>query len=385
MRVPADVRLLELEIEVPVADDPTAKKPPRVKPKPKPVRCAVPAALRPGSFPEQRALLLAPGQSYIEMFDPRLLCFGKSADALRGGAVVRSRFGWKPPTTPRWVKKPKPPEGPFAAEGTDFPAVTAPVSQLSAPTLVLSYTPLRVPEAVAGPGTAGGAGARPAEAEASNPAGASGNQAAMAAPAAPPGGQYFVATHDVPPQSPPTGAQPAEQAPRIVDANAPRIELTTSPYADAAAARNLSITATATNAGRRPMLAVLRPRMLGFQIIGPDGESECSPFPPTHGIPREMFRTYKPNDATSFTVLLGEVCPRDAFARPGLYEVTATLYAGESGEEHGIQAYTGDITAKRPTLVRVQTGPEPFYRDSPRAIPTPKPPADDADSPATPE
>ena len=84
-----------------------------------------------------------------------------------------------------------------------------------------------------------------------------------------------------------------------------------------------------------------------------------------------MYRTYKPDQSTSFTTLLAELCPQGAFARSGLYHVTPTFYALESGSELGIEAYTGVAASENATLIRVQSGPEPFYSDRPKAVPTP--------------
>jgi hypothetical protein len=106
-------------------------------------------------------------------------------------------------------------------------------------------------------------------------------------------------------------------------------------------------------------------------------------MPATHAIPRDRYRTLKPGASTSMTFLLSEGCTRDALRRPGLYRVQATLNANESGSELGLAAYTGKAHTKEPALVRVLSGPDPFYADAPRAVPTPKPltppDADDSD------
>ncbi len=88
-----------------------------------------------------------------------------------------------------------------------------------------------------------------------------------------------------------------------------------------------------------------------------------------------MYRSYKPNEATSFTALLAELCPQGSFSRPGLYQVTPTFFALESGSEIGLNAYTSVVRSGTTTLVRVQTGPDPFYASPPKATPTPNPSA----------
>ena len=124
LRIPADGRLLRLEVQT----DETAK----------PVSCVLPTSLRPSSFPADRELLLAPGHSYVESFDPRLFCFGKNAAVLAPNAIVRARFGWEPPTVPKWKPKTtKPPTGPFAVESTEREPTIAPVWELQAPAILL--------------------------------------------------------------------------------------------------------------------------------------------------------------------------------------------------------------------------------------------------------
>ncbi|WP_437572624.1 hypothetical protein [Sorangium sp. So ce542] len=355
MRVPADVRLLRFEID-------TLNK--RTK---KTTRCAAPAGLKPSGFPERRALLLAPGQSYVEHFDPRLLCFGKDEAALAGGAVVRAWYGWGPP--PKWSRKA--PSAPFAAESTDDPPAFAPAPGLAAPTVVLSYG-LPRKEAAAG-------GAEPPSA-ADHQAPASADGAAQ--PSADKTPQPSADTTPQPsadktPPQPPADKpiQVAAGAPGepIVDANAPRLELTSEPWSDAASPRSIVVRVSAKNAGKRPMTVAIRSRMLAFHVAGPNGTTVCEASAPTGAIPRDMFRTLKPGASVDLSLLLREVCPDDTFAREGLYQVRATLHANEPGTGLGVDAYTAVVHAKSSTLLRVKSAPEPFYAGAPRAVPTPKP------------
>ncbi|WP_437289763.1 hypothetical protein [Sorangium sp. So ce406] len=376
MRIPADVRLLRLEID-------TLNK--RTK---KTVRCAAPAGLKPSGFPERRALLLAPGQSYMEHFDPRLLCFGKDEAALAGGSVVRTWYGWGPP--PKWSRKA--PAPPFAAESTDAPPAFAPAPGLAAPTIVLSYDLPSKKEAAGDqdgaepPPRSGGeqaqpsaAAAQPSEDKATRPQDDKQAQPSAAA-AQPPGDKTAQAPAD---RRAGAGAgQPApssndrsagSSAEPIVDANAPRLEVKSDPWSDAASPRSIVVRVSARNAGKRPMTVAIRPRMLEFHVAGPNGTAVCEASPPTGAIPRDLFRTLKPGASADVSLLLREVCPDNTFAREGLYEVTATLHANEPGTGLGIDAYTATIAADTPTLLRVKSAPEPFYAAAPRAVPTPKP------------
>lgn len=419
VRIPADIRLLRFEVDngegFVAPTGPGAAKRPARRPS-KPMTCKLPEPLRPATFPDRSALLLAPGEAYVESFNPRLFCFGKDASAaLTGGAVVRAWFGF-PSGKP--IGK-APPTGPFAVESTAFPPTVAPVSELAAPTMVLSYAKSKPasspreakratvavdadnPEAAptfAAPrgkdererGPAGSEGKRaptgdaedkraPADAPADAPEGKRAPTApgSVDKPSAPDAAKKPQAPRDdrgVDPGAASPEADPLTRAP-IVDENAPRLELTTSPFVDASAPTQASLTVTATNVGHRPMLVAIRPRMLAFRIQGPGGSARCDASPPTHAIPREMFTTLRPGGSTSLTMRLAEICSLESLSRPGLYRVNVTLRAGESGEELGVSAYTGVIPANSPTSLRLLSAPDPFYVTKPRAVPIPRPPA----------
>jgi hypothetical protein len=313
LRVPADVRLLHFVVE---SGDTMAKG------ADKPVKCSLPAAMRSEGFPEPNAILLGPGDAYQESFDPRLFCFGKDAKALEGGALVRATYGWEP----KGARKLEPP---FAVEGTVFPAAVQPKKEVAAPPLVLSWLP-------------------PPEHE--------------EAPPNPPAAR--------PVEDPPREEKPATADKLPVDENAPRFEIKTPAYADAATARAVSLSVTVTNIGHRPALAAIRPRMIGFRVEGPDGVVVC-PHDAHLSVPREGYQTIRPGGSTSITMLAVEACGQDLFRRPGLYRVTPTLHLTETGEQFGLLALTGSVRAPEPMLVRVATGPDPFYARRPQALRAP--------------
>ena len=252
--------------------------------------------------------------------------------------------------------KKKPDSGPFVVESTVFPPDAMPLRELIAPTMVLHFD-------------------RPAKPVIAEPA-----------PPSEPPVPIDVEAKTPDPKPAPAEAKEIDPAapdaplPPVIDENAPRLELTTTPFVDASSTSRATVTLTATNVGRRPMLVAIHTRMIGFRIDGPDGVLRCGSMPQTHGIPRERYRTLKPGASTTMTLLLNEGCTRDAFRRPGLYRVQATLNANESGSELGLAAYTGKARTREPALVRVLSGPDPFYAVAPRAVPTPKPivrPGDD--------
>jgi hypothetical protein len=153
-----------------------------------------------------------------------------------------------------------------------------------------------------------------------------------------------------------------------VDQNAPRLELTATPWVDAANAHRVSLSVTVTNVGHRPALAAIRSWMIGFRVEVPDGVVGCAPA--THGrtLPREAFQTLKPGGATTLTVLVVESCGDNLFPRPGLYRVTPRLVLPEGGGGDGLAAITGSVRAAQPSLVRIAEGPDPFHKRPPRAV-----------------
>ncbi|MDI1448728.1 hypothetical protein [Polyangium sp. 6x1] len=318
LRVPADPRLLRFEIEV--------------EGEKKPTTCELPKSLRPSSYPESRALLLGPGQSYVEPFDPKLFCFGKAAAALRPGVTLHAKFGWDPPK--KGTKKP--PEPPFAAESTEREPTVASEPQILAPAIVLGESPPSLPPAPAA--NANGSVTKPSD------------------------------------------GKPAAPAP-IVDERAGKLEISADAFKDVAAPNGVSLTVTAKNAGLRPIFVALRPWMFSFRVDGPYGHTKSCLGDPPRGLPKDAFRTLKPGATTSFTILLHEVCPRGTFPRPGLYRVTTTLNAGETTE--GAEAYTADVSTQTPTLLRLASAPEPFFPEPPKALPPPPPPP--ADTSASPD
>jgi hypothetical protein len=329
--------------------------------------------MRPKSFPNSRAVLLAPGQFYVEAFDPHLLCFGKNAAALRGSVEVRTTFGWSPPS--KWSHKP--PSPPFAAEGTAYPATVAPLPQLVAPTIVLSFAKATPAPSDASPkGDAPNAGADPAasgdhRADAAKSDADAAPKPAADAKAGAKGDEPRAKGGDE--KGTKGGAASEKEPPAIVDENAGRLELELGDYADASAAHDVRVEARISNAGHRPITAALRPRMLAFRVIGPNGVQTCDAAPPTQAMPREAFHSLAPGKKVSFSVLLAEECPELKLDRPGLYRVEATLRALEGGDHIGLEAWTGSVAATDTALVRIATGTAPFYKGAPAAVPTPKP------------
>ncbi|MBI4705617.1 MAG: hypothetical protein HY744_31375 [Deltaproteobacteria bacterium] len=331
VRIPADVRLLRIEI-YPSQRRGWARRP---------LVCDGPAAfgLSDGGS-GFREMLLGPGQSYVELFDPRLICFGRLADALVPGVRIDASLGW--PERLRWARGPERP--PFAADGTRWPRDLAPRRRLRAPTMLLSHavSPWSAPWPGEPLSDAGGAGPPPPEA----------------------------------------GAAPAVPAAR--DDLAGRLGLTASRYADASNAGDIAVSVEAHNIGERPIVVALRARQLSFLVDGPDGLRRCPQPSAEHAVPRDLFATLGAGEHTHLQVLLGELCPDGAFPRAGLHRARPTLHADETGREHGLEAAIGVVTtvpgnplvkgeharSSPATLVRLRHARLPFYAAPAAPVPT---------------
>lgn len=322
LRIPADGRLLRLEVQA----DESAK----------PVSCILPKSLRSSSFPQDRELLLAAGHSYEESFDPRLYCFGKNAAVLGPNAIVRARFGWELPKVPKWKPKTtKPPTGPFAVESTEREPTIAPLWELQAPAILLgSIMPTTVKEW---------------------------NPAATMADLEPAPEKKEPAVQSTVPAAPPLPP---------VDERAGKLELSSSGFVDASAPRTITLSVTTKNVGLRPIVVALRPWMLSFRIDGPGDESEmCYADHADRNLPRDAYRPLAPGASTSFSVLLAEVCPKNTFSRPGLYRVTPMMAAKET--TNGIDIQTNQLTTREPSFIRLTSADEPFYEEPPKAVAPP--------------
>jgi len=271
---------------------------------PKKVTCTLPSALRPDSVAPDRAVYLQPGARWEEVFDPALYCFGKDGEVLVSGATVVAKLGF--PSSSR-VKKPS---APFVAEPVRLEASVTALKEIASEPFVL-------------------------------------------------------AAGDPPPSSAPS--EPTDPA-SGKDPKAPRLSVTTPAHLDASNAGNVVLTATVRNVGMRSMLVHLRRDQLFFDVEGPTGLFRCGPEEAVRTVPRDFFSTMAPNATRSFSVRLVEVCPRDTFARPGLYRVRAGIAVQDGGADPRWGAYEGLSVAKEPTLVRVRDGEGPFYLTAPYVV-----------------
>jgi hypothetical protein len=129
VRLVADARLLTLELT------PRGAR--------KPLRCQLPADMRPADDTE-RTLVLPPKRSYSESFEPRLYCFGQhELEALEATTIVVARLGWPERANGRGPHVVAPIEGvePEVAALADI--ASAPVSLPDEPTPMAPPEPTR--------------------------------------------------------------------------------------------------------------------------------------------------------------------------------------------------------------------------------------------------
>ncbi len=330
IRVPADVRLLSLELESTTSKGATRRH-----------RCEAPRAMRPSTFPAKRALYLEPGEVYEELFDPRLVCFGAASDALREGTKAKPSFGWRGGGTHR---------GPFAAEGTDRPAAFAPKR-------VVTGEVVDVPVVQASPAPTSAVDRSGPRLEREGDRGG----------------------------PPATGS-----ASWFVDRNVPQLDIYVERFDDAASSRDIVLTIRAVNEGKRTLSTVIRGRMLSFRVdeLGPDNQPrrtfECAGQHAPHAVPTELMLTVTPGREVRVPILVAEVCNRDdVFRRPGLYRVTPVLDPRVDGEGQRMDPYVEEALARQSALVRLATGVEPFYDAEPKTGALPAPSATASSAAAT--
>jgi hypothetical protein len=336
-------------------------------------------------FPADRELVLDPGHSYVEEFDPRLLCFGKNAEVLRAGAKVKATLGWKP--KPRWQRKMA--AAPFAVDDAHHPRRFKPLRQLEAATFILSHTgpveygvsPMGTPRDAEDSGlsraerrAAGIRRAKPSDADSSK--GTSDETKSDETPKKPESAEAASRYRVVP-------TPPKRPKPTSPDELSAALTLTSSHYADGRRPTDIQLSVQAHNSGQRPIFIALRSRMLGFVVHGPDGLVKCRRKTMRHEVPRDLFRTLHHGKHVHMSVLLGELCPPRTFDRPGLYVAAPILHADANGREFGLSAVTGVVTSRAPgkvggthqvtddmTLIRLRFGRKRYHKELPVQIPT---------------
>ncbi len=329
MRVAVDPRLLRFELE-PAPPEEAApakgKAKPRPAPKPKKRDCMLPEGIRPSKVDKSTEVVLAPGEGVVETFDPRLYCLpidGKSP--LDAGVTITARLGFKPKTKTVWrkgkkVEEPLPQTSPFIA---------VPAEEKKPPAAEATEAP---PEAKAKPAAKGKTKPEPpAEEGAKELVGTTFTL----------GGDYAV-------KPPPSDTPP------------PPLEVVLNRGSDASNEEAATITVQIKNRSKEKLQVFFRRELVSFEVSGPDGRVTCDPQPDGRAPDRQAFRTLPAGGTITTTSRLIELCPDDAFARPGLYLAHARFDASASGGEFGFEAITGKFASEKPAVIRIRSGELPF-------------------------
>lgn len=313
VRVAADPRLLWFEVRVP------GKK--------KRQTCRLPESLFPKFADKDFSLVLRPGDSFSQRFDPRLYCFAAGGQTdLVSGSVVYPRFGWPKQHVTTWKHGKK---------------ITT--EKLQAP---FAVTPPGRP-----PSSRGGKGDAPTKAD--GPPKTETHLKVVEGKAFALNTAYAGWSKDALPGEPDKAQESDWDSPE------PTLSMTTG--SDAAAERMATVSVRLKNpSARRKLVVYFRRELMSFEVMGPDGVTSCEPEPRTRFPEPQAFTTLGAGKSIVVTSRLVELCPRGTFDRPGLYLIRARFESKDSGEDFGLQAFTGRVVADQPATVRIRGGEKPF-------------------------
>jgi len=250
-----------------------------------------------------RTLLIPAGGKWSDELDPRLHCLDR-VDKLIEGATVTARLGWAPPKKGALTP-------PFAVVPSASVPEIASAKEIAAAAIVLDAQMFPAPS-VSAPASASAAASASASASLLAEGGA---------------GRSFAFGKDV------------------------------------------ETTITIKNVSAESVSIYPRPQSVDARVVNPKGQTIICSGPPFQPAPIIDFVTRLAPKATwSATVPLKGLCPPSTFEQPGLYYVTPILHL-PSLKQFGAQAkndVSGDVTAQKPQLVRVETGDKPFYDAPPK-------------------
>jgi hypothetical protein len=272
-------------------------------------RCALPNSSQPEGRDPATVVVLQPGQSVSEDFDPRFFCFEEGGQRLLvPGALITPYFGWE------WRE----PTRSFIRGRL----VTQEVQQL--PPFVAESLP-----------------AIPGASDETEPK-VSDKQLV---------GQTFALASDYESWSRARRKlAPAGDAPQVFE-----LELTQG--SDAEAERNATVTMQLTNRSATEQRLFFRRELVSFVVIGPTGDTQiCNPVPEERAPDRQAFMKLAVGEHRSYTTRLTELCPRGSFGAPGLYRVHARFVANADGRDQGLLAFTGTVTSRGAAVLRIRTG-----------------------------
>ena len=325
MIVAFDPRLLSLEVAPP--PDPKAKK---GKKPDKPRVCRLPDELRPGRADAAYTIVLAPGHGLVEAFDPRLYCMPQGGvSPLTSGSRISASLGWPVKTKTVWRKGKR--EEEVLPQTPPFVAIMAPAASDAA-----AHPDAGEASDDAGPAPTD-AGGEIVMMDTTDAAGRPGIKELHSTPFEL-GGDY------VPPPKPTT----------------PGLTFELTRGSDAVDESGTTVTVQLSNRGKKREEVYFRREFITLEVSSVDGTQLCEPEPRDRSPDRQAFTHLAPNASITVTSRLAELCPKDTFARPGLYLVHGAFDAAISGAEFGFDAFVGHLTAEQPATVRVRKGTLPF-------------------------
>lgn len=250
-----------------------------------------------------RTLVIPAGGKWSEEFDPRLHCLDR-VDKLVEGATLTARLGWAAP-------KKGPIGAPFAAVPSASVPDVASAKEIGAAPLLLD-------------------------------AGLFASTSTSASASSPP-------------------SYPGAPAPITASGGAGR---------SFAFGKDVETTITIKNVDTSSHAIYPRPQMVDAKVVNPKGQLTTCSGPPFAPAPIIDFVTrIAPKGTWSATVPLKALCPPGTFDQSGLYLVTPILHLPSLkglGPSYAKDEVSGDITADKPQLVRVETGDKPFYDAPPK-------------------
>ncbi len=261
--------------------------------------CELPTADRPSQVDPELLVDLQPGMLLAQQFDPRLYC---DPDRLVPGAVVTPRFGWPLKTRVVW-RQGKRVEEPVTQTEPFLARAADPAGEAPEPVKELSGEPFTLDASYA----------------------------------------------------------PLLPAPRAPDAPPP-LELEVLSPGAITDPTQATLTIVVKNPAAQGRHLFFRRELVTYEVIGPQGSSTCNVYPDDRAPERQAFDFIGAGGTMRVASRLPEMCPPRVFEAPGLYRIHARLDAQASGEDHGIDAFVGVVTSRRPALLRVRGGkPRPMW------------------------
>ncbi len=130
--------------------------------------------------------------------------------------------------------------------------------------------------------------------------------------------------------------------------------------------KDTDVTLVLRNIGAESHTLYPRPQLVDAMVLNPRGQViPCRGAAIVPAPIAEFITKLPPKGVWQATVPLAALCPSGTFDRPGLYLVTPMIHLPPMPQVQN--EVSGDISADRPQLVRVETGSKPFYDAPPAA------------------